>query len=802
MATKGSSMTKGSFLVVTSTRLSVTTQAELGNLTVFSPAQKTEANEYASIITRADASGQPAPPVDAARLAVLEGISVNMLVDLDRGDVMKFVLSARLVDFGKVAATAPPPDPLIGTKLLAVPFWNGSEIEDIAVATITSTEILYVTASDDSDASRTTRLSRVNAKKYAPRAPPPPIAVFNAQGTEHLSILKAMPLSSAIADPNALDFGELATALSGTKGGAQLLAFIRTSSSSSASVQAVKQALDTISLELFGVAMGAFTMPSNPSALGLALEAIAAPRRAAPRSASNPGGYLPRANTNVPKTWKTDANRYPLVAAIERLAMTPEVFTLVLSDVVEIFEPPPRVPLVRRFPASQTGSLEQALKRLKVTPSFISTLGPAESLSQERLWELMLEWSTKEETDTASSSADTSSTQLAAVIAAVQASTMAGGDSKTYSLTADLDAQERTALRSSVISTFSSSELSARVLEYHELAKRKDYDTLQLKYSEEADPDIRMIIDTPSDQFSNVVASACNTAHLNMLETIRCARSTRIESHLYGKRSVPPLAAAALKKASALRLSKLPLTELIDIKGQASGLLTNLDKLGEDAALSTFQRATMRLNQVLSLVIPDQALEAQTFLIELNDRVTTLRKASASWETISAWYCDVMKAVEAPLELSVGRRLGGFAKLDLRATLLTEDSHYSQTLQLAAIEDRINALSKKTHDHKGPKIRPGAANKTTDATPKGQFPEDVFKAGVAKMTVAHPTGCPSWHLLGKCYHHEQGRCKKTHDGAAGQFLLDDSKRLPHDPSSTNGKGKGKGKPNNKRKAGN
>ena len=150
VATKKSSTPTGSFLVVKSTRLSATTQAELGSLTVFSPTQKTEANEYASIITRADASGQPAPPVDAARLAVLEGISSNTLVDADRGDVLKFVMSARLVDFAKVAAVAPLPDPLIGTKLHAVPFWNGSEIEDIAVATITSTENLYVTASDDS----------------------------------------------------------------------------------------------------------------------------------------------------------------------------------------------------------------------------------------------------------------------------------------------------------------------------------------------------------------------------------------------------------------------------------------------------------------------------------------------------------------------------------------------------------------------------------------------------------------------------------------------------------------------------
>jgi hypothetical protein len=378
---------------------------------------------------------------------------------------------------------------------------------------------------------------------------------------------------------------------------------------------------------------------------------------------------------------------------------------------------------------------------------------------------------------------------------------MAGGDTKTYSLTADLDAQERTALRSSVINTFSNSDLSARIVKLHELARLKDYDALQQMYSEEADPDIRMIVDTPSDQFSNVVASACNTSHLNMLETIRGARSTRIETALYGKRTVPPLVASALKKASALRLSKLSLTELIDMKGQASGLLTNLDKLGEDAALSTFQRATMRLNQVLSLVIPSQALEVQTFLIELNDKVAMLRKVSASWETISAWYCDVMKAVEAPLELSVGRRLGGFATLDLRAALLTEDSHYSQTLHLASIEDRINALSKKTQDHKGPKARP-VATTSTDVAPKGQFPQDVFAAGVAKMIVAHPKGCPAWHLMGKCKYNELGKCKKTHDGVAGQFLLDEAKRLPHDPSATNGKGKGKGNPNNKRKVGN
>jgi hypothetical protein len=56
--------------------------------------------------------------------------------------------------------------------------------------------------------------------------------------------------------------------------------------------------------------------------------------------------------------------------------------------------------------------------------------------------------------------------------------------------------------------------------------------------------------------------------------------------------------------------------------------------------------------------------------------------------------------------------------------------------------------------------------------------------------------------MGKCKYNDLGKCKKTHDGAAGQFLLDEAKRLPHDPSATNGKGKGKRNPNNKRKVGN
>ena len=113
-------------MVVTSTRLSATTQAELGSLTVFSPTQATEANEYASIVTRTDASGQPALPVDAARLAVLEGVSGSTLIDLDRSDVLKFVKAERLGDFAKVGAVPPPPDPLLGTKLSNVPHFNDS----------------------------------------------------------------------------------------------------------------------------------------------------------------------------------------------------------------------------------------------------------------------------------------------------------------------------------------------------------------------------------------------------------------------------------------------------------------------------------------------------------------------------------------------------------------------------------------------------------------------------------------------------------------------------------------------------
>jgi hypothetical protein len=638
----------------------------------------------------------------------------------------------------------------------------------------------------------------MNAKKYAPRAPPAPSAAFNAQGTEHLAVFKAMPLSSGIADPNELDFGELSTVLSCTKGGAQLLDFIRSSSSASASLQAVKQALDTLSLELFGMALGAFTMPSDPMALGLALETMAAPRRAAPRSVTNPGGYIPRASTNVPLTWLTDANRYPLVAAIERLAATPQVFTSVLSDVVEIFEPPARVPLVRRFVASQTGSLEQALKRLKLTPSFISTLGPGQSLSQERMWELMLEWSTQKDSDTAASSTgDVTGATLATVIASVQAATLGAGDSRAYSVKGDLDSSEVTALRSAVLSAFASAELSARIKSYHDLARAQDHEGLQVLYSAEADPDMRMIFDTPSEQFATVVTSSCSTVNLNMLETIRCARSTRIETHLYGKKTVPPLVSSALKKASALRLSNLSPTELIDVKNSAaSGLLANLSKLSGDASLSTFQQALTRLNQVLCQVLPAQASEIQSFTVALVDRVREMRLVSTSWDTISTWYKDLMKAVEAPLELSVGRRLGGFAKLDFRVVLLTEDSHYAQTLQMSSIEDRFTALQagmpkvKQGQQQKQPaagatkaeKAAAAAAAKKGTAPKLGQFPADVYQAKVAEMKVVHPKGCNSWHLMGKCMRHDKSECRQTHDGVAGQFAPDESTRLPFDPN--------------------
>ena len=800
-ATKRSSVTTGSILVVKSTRLSVTTLAELGTLIVFSPTQKTEANEYASIITRTDASGLPAPPVDAARLAALEGLSGSTLPDLDRSDVMKFVKADKLGDFAKVGVVPPPPDPLIGTKLSNIPHFNGSAIEMIASATITSTDILYITASDDTNAARTSRISRVNAQQYISRsAPPGPHPSYDAQGISFVSILKAMPLSSALADPNLIDFVELVQVLSGTQGGAQLQTFIRTSNSLPATTQAVKQALEVLALELQGMAMGAFTMPTDPTALGVAFEAMARPRRGTPRSSLNPAGFLPRANTNAPLPTIVDANRYPLVATLERLALDSSVFASTLNDVVEIFEPPPRVVLVRKFLSSQIGSLEQALRRLKITPAFLSTLGPVQSLSAERLWELLLEWSTRQDSDTAASSAsEFSGATLASVIASVQAATLGVGDSRAYAIKGDLDPGEVTALRSSVLAAFANTELAAKIKSYHDLARAQNLEGLQNLYAQEVDPDIRMILDTPSEQFATLVTSSCSTVNLNMLETIRCARSSRIETHLYGKKTVPPLVASALKRLSALRLSTLSPTELIDVKNSAaSGLLANLSKLSGDASLSTFQQSMTRLNQVLCQVLPAQASEIQSFTIAVVDKVREMRLVSTSWDTISTWYKDLMKAVEAPLELSVGRRLGGFAKLDLRVALLTEDSHYAQTLQMSSIDDRFAALAAQV-----PKVKQGqqqrqpgagatkaekaaaaAAAAKKDTAPKlGQFPADVYQAKVTEMKVAHPTGCPNWHVLGKaCWKHEAGKCKLTHDGASGKFAPDESTRLPFDPN--------------------
>lgn len=105
-----------------------------------------------------------------------------------------------------------------------------------------------------------------------------------------------------------------------------------------------------------------------------------------------------------------------------------------------------------------------------------------------------------------------------------------------------------------------------------------------------------------------------------------------------------------------LRLSKLTPTELIDIKGVASGLLSNLSKLGEDTSLSTFQHAMTRLNQVLCQVLPAQASDIQTFSVSLVDKVRKMRQVSTSWDTISAWYRDLMKSVEAPLEHSIAQQ--------------------------------------------------------------------------------------------------------------------------------------------------
>lgn len=197
------------------------------------------------------------------------------------------------------------------------------------------------------------------------------------------------------------------------------------------------------------------------------------------------------------------------MAAVERLAQSPEVFTSMLSDVVEIFEPPARVPLVRKFQSSQVGSLEQALKRLHVTPAFISTLGPIQSLSQERMWELMLEWSTRPDSEGAASSGDLFEIALATVIASAQVSTIGAGDSRAYNVKSDLDSSEVTSLRSSVLAAFSSSELSARIKKYHDLARAQNYEVMQELYSSEADPDIRMIFDTPTEQFASVVTSSC-----------------------------------------------------------------------------------------------------------------------------------------------------------------------------------------------------------------------------------------------------------------------------------------------------
>ena len=196
----------------------------------------------------------------------------------------------------------------------------------------------------------------------------------------------------------------------------------------------------------------------------------------------------------------------------------------------------------------------------------------------------------------------------------------------------------------------------------------------------------------------------------------------------------------------------------------------------------------------------------------MTDTVRIMRSRSASWKTISTWYKDLMKVVAEPLDVSVGSRAGGFAKLDLRLEIFTEDSHFNQSKNLDHVDDRIAAqmmtLKPQQQQQKNPrqqqpqvqqpKATPRvAAAAASTAVVRYSYPDDVYAKAVEAMDAhfKHSQGCRSHHIFGTCHSlNGSGRvCKFKHDGTAGQFEPDESLRCAYVPFAD--------RPNNKRKAG-
>jgi hypothetical protein len=763
---------------------------------------------------------QPLPlsAADAARKAELEALG-TLVKGIDRSLALKYLYVGTQLDaLGRAPAAPARPTPasvrhaLIGKLLKDAPFVTADgSVDIIDKAKVTAKEGTKFRVVEDAAPGRTTLMTEAAVRRFlvgavpsaAPSglAPPSSVVVVGCSAG-FLAALRLLPISKMMpATGTAVSEDELIEVLGQTTFGASLsatLAVLPASHKSSILVATAKLVSDALD----GKACG--TLPANPAALGKAFEALIS---GAPVPAPAPTISL----VSAPVL----ADRHPRVSAFSKLAVSEDSFERLRDAAMDICDPA-RAATLRLDPFTMNGALEQMLRKAEMTEASVGSLAPPASLSFGEMLSHVITWAPSATGHSSTSSTLDTASLIAAAIAAQQSAARGSADGHHYSSGSSLEQLDRTDLASAVCEVFKDAVRVGRLKAMRGAADASDWAELQRLFESESDPEVRLIFESPVEDFENTIASSCSKNELLMLQRIRGVKLERLRDDMFGEKAMPPMVDLALKKLISLRLSKMRPSDIIGIAshGPAAEPLAGFSKYGE-AALANFLLYTRRTASGLSYIMPAKGSAASKFFNAADDKVKEMRAQGTSWDTLSHWWSSVLKQMEKPLKL----RGVGSSTLNFDVTILNGISEHNKVLQTEANVDMVQAevksqvaaaLGKRTNEPPGGPNGPGKKQKAAAAAaaklqlqgsgddtwkrlgngsekfkpltreiPARQFPPDVFSAAQADMKKLFPEvdgkePCVTWFITqGRCFNRT---CAKHHEGVAGKCMPADSKR--------------------------
>ena len=304
------------------------------------------------------------------------------------------------------------------------------------------------------------------------------------------------------------------------------------------------------------------------------------------------------------------------------------------------------------------GCLEGFLKKNKTTPLAIRALAADGTLSFDDLWVYVMQWAPQEQGSSLASGFTTDLPgAIAAAVAATQSAGMSASDPRVYDNTSSDEDVARTSLRAACHSVFQDQAKVLHLQHLQQLGAQGKTVELQTALRDEQFDDVRLLVESPIEQFQLAIAGATSTINLDMLNVIRRARITEMERLVLGKPKEPPSASlkSAIRQANTLRLSKLQFAALAGVncdKSTSSEPLAAFIKCSGDG-LAEFTLAKERLTTILFNRLPSQAMQLDQFWKQVSLRVHHEVRHGTPWKALSRWLFLMLEHMESPATSSV-----------------------------------------------------------------------------------------------------------------------------------------------------